>query len=75
MADTPFASELSYFVFQQRRRESELSLPQSDQSASGLRTVSGYHPRVFIADPDMGQALLVEDERLALPEARRHGHG
>lgn len=44
------ASEKSYEVFQLRRLRAQLGLEAFDSQRAVLRVVSGYNPRLFVAD-------------------------
>jgi hypothetical protein len=49
------ASDLSYLVQQRIQREQQLGQPMGDSQHCRMQLVTGYNPRLFVADPDMGQ--------------------
>jgi hypothetical protein len=51
----PIATELSYAVLKRIQRERQLGLDQRDSAYARVQVVSGYNPRLFVADPDFGQ--------------------
>lgn len=51
--DRPVGSDLSYKVLQHRNSPEQLKAAQFDNTLGTLKVVSGYNPRLFIADPDM----------------------
>ncbi len=48
--DRPIGSDLSYRVFELRRERGELGAGGLDRNHQRLQTISGYNPRVFVAD-------------------------
>jgi hypothetical protein len=53
--DRATASELSYFVMQRVQRERQIGLDRRDSTYCRLKLVTGYNPRLLVADPDMDQ--------------------
>jgi hypothetical protein len=49
------ASDLSYLVQQRIQREQQLGQLVGDSTYGRMQVVTGYNPRFFVADPDMGQ--------------------
>jgi hypothetical protein len=52
--DHVVASDLSYLVQQRIQREKQLGQLVGDCTYGRVQVVTGYNPRFFVADPDMG---------------------
>lgn len=50
--DRNIGSDLSYFCLQRRREELQGRTGAFDSSHQRLRTITGYNPRVFVAEVD-----------------------
>ena len=65
------ASDLSYFVLQQRRQRGEMQLSGVDCTAQRLYPVPSFvaHRRKFVADVEEGtDAPVLRDERISVPQ-------
>jgi hypothetical protein len=62
--DTPIDSDLSYESFKARYRPGQPLSAHFDSTRCSLKVVSGYSPRLFVADPDLGDDLGDTDEHV-----------
>jgi hypothetical protein len=60
--DRDFAT--GYQAPQVSARERQLTAAQFDSTRCSLKVVSGYSPRLFVADPDLGDDLGDTDEHV-----------